>query len=55
MTHSESILEAAIGMTTINSLLEVDEEMCQNLNAHDLMAEVCLAGYCAGVSRVSGY
>jgi len=39
MCHSESIPEAAIGMATINSLLEVDEEKCQNLNARDLIAE----------------
>ncbi|MFC1868646.1 Rossmann-like domain-containing protein [Thermodesulfobacteriota bacterium] len=39
MARSESILEAAIGMATINSLLEVDEESCLELNARDLMAD----------------
>ena len=39
MTYSESILEAAIGMATINSLLGIDEERCDNLNAGDLIAE----------------
>jgi len=39
MCYSESIPEAAIGMATINSLLEVDEKRCQNLNARDLIVE----------------
>ena len=39
MCNSESIPEAAIGMATVNSLLEVDEERCQNLNARDLIVE----------------
>ena len=39
MAYSESILEAAIGMATINSLLEIDEEGCRSLNARDLIAE----------------
>ena len=39
MAYSESIPEAAIGMATINSLLEIDEEHCLNLNAGDLIAE----------------
>jgi hypothetical protein len=39
MCYSESILEAAIGMATINSLLEIDEERCQNLNARELIIE----------------
>jgi len=39
MSYSESILEAAIGMATINSLLEIDEGSCQSLNARDLIAE----------------
>jgi uncharacterized protein (DUF4213/DUF364 family) len=33
MAHSESILEAAIGMAAINSLLEIDVERCLDLNA----------------------
>jgi len=39
MAYSESIPEAAIGMATINSLLEIDEERCRELNAGDLIAE----------------
>ena len=39
MVHSESIPEAAIGMATINSLLDIDESHCLNLNAGDLIAE----------------
>ena len=39
MSHSASILEAAIGMATINSLLDVDEERCLDLNARDLIAD----------------
>lgn len=39
MVYSESIMEAAIGMATINSLLEVDESRCQEINAGALLAE----------------
>jgi len=39
MAYSSSLLEASIGMATINSLLEVDERQCVNLNAADLLAE----------------
>lgn len=39
MAHSDSILEAAIGMAAINSLLDIDEEKCRELNARDLIAE----------------
>jgi uncharacterized protein (DUF4213/DUF364 family) len=39
MAYSESILEAAIGMATINSLLEVKDEKCVELNAGQLIAE----------------
>jgi uncharacterized protein (DUF4213/DUF364 family) len=39
MSYSDNILEAAIGMATINSLLEVDEEKCLELNAGELIAE----------------
>ena len=39
MAYSERILEAAIGMATINSLLEIDEGNCHCLNARDLIAE----------------
>ncbi len=39
MAYSQNILEAAIGMAAINSLLEINEERCRNLNARDLIAE----------------
>lgn len=35
---SPSPLEATIGMATINSLIEVDEQRCTELNAGDLLA-----------------
>jgi uncharacterized protein (DUF4213/DUF364 family) len=39
MVYSESLLEAAMGMAAINSLLQVDESQCLNLNAAELLAE----------------
>lgn len=39
MSRSESLLEAAIGMAAINSLLEVNDEECLELNASELIAE----------------
>ena len=39
MCYSERIPEAAIGMATINSLLDVDEGRCQALNARELIVE----------------
>lgn len=39
MAYSQSPLEAAIGMATINSLIEVDEQHCTELNAGDLLAK----------------
>ena len=39
MAYSSSLLEAAIGMAAINSLLEIDEGRCVALNAGDLLAE----------------
>ncbi len=37
--QSDNLLEASIGMATINSLLEVDESRCNNDNAGDILAE----------------
>jgi uncharacterized protein (DUF4213/DUF364 family) len=37
MALSSSPLEAAIGMATINSLIEIDEQHCTELNAGDLL------------------
>lgn len=39
MANFESEMEAAIGMATINSLIEVDEQRCVELNAGDLLAQ----------------
>ena len=39
MSYSNNILEAAVGMAAINSLLEVNDEECLELNASDLIAE----------------
>jgi uncharacterized protein (DUF4213/DUF364 family) len=39
MVYSASTMEAAIGMAALNSLLEVDESRCRELNAGDLLAE----------------
>ncbi|MGD8388582.1 MAG: DUF364 domain-containing protein [Desulfobacteraceae bacterium] len=39
LAFSERILEAAIGMATINSLLDVDEDSCVELNAAELILE----------------
>jgi len=39
MASSPSELEAAIGMATINSLIEVDERRCAELNAGELLAK----------------
>ncbi len=36
---SDSLAEAAIGMATINSLLEVEEKYCLEINAGELIAE----------------
>ncbi len=61
MAYSESILEAAIGMATINSLLEVDEDSCLELNAADLIAEkgeakrIAIVGHFPFASRVREY
>ncbi|MBA7618065.1 hypothetical protein ES703_25384 [subsurface metagenome] len=38
MAYSDNILEAAIGMAAINSLLEVNDEQCRELNAGELIA-----------------
>jgi len=38
MAFADSILEAAVGMAAVNSLLEVDEKTCHELNARDWIA-----------------
>jgi uncharacterized protein len=39
LAYSHNILEAAMGMATINSLLEIDENFCIELNAAELIRE----------------
>jgi uncharacterized protein (DUF4213/DUF364 family) len=39
MAYSERLLEAAVGMAAVNSLLEINEEPCLELNAASLIAE----------------
>jgi uncharacterized protein (DUF4213/DUF364 family) len=58
MALSSSTPEAAIGMATINSLIEVDERLCTELNAGDLLfqrgenKEVAIIGHFPFVSRL---
>jgi uncharacterized protein len=58
MAYSESILEAAIGMATINSLLEVNPDSCIELNGADLILrkaegkDVVIVGHFPFVPRV---
>jgi uncharacterized protein (DUF4213/DUF364 family) len=59
MVYSESSMEAAIGMATVNSLLEVDESRCQELNAGALLAgkgrgkRVAIVGHFPFVSELA--
>ncbi|MBN1367378.1 MAG: DUF364 domain-containing protein [Dehalococcoidales bacterium] len=39
MSYSDNILDAAIGMAAMNSLLDIDEGKCQLLNARELLLE----------------
>ncbi len=39
MVYSDSLMEAAIGMATINSLLEVDIKSCTEINAAEVILE----------------
>jgi uncharacterized protein len=58
MAHSPSILEAAVGMAAINSLLEVDEGSCRELNAAELIMQkgegkkIAIVGHFPFVGRV---
>lgn len=61
LSLSESILEAAIGMATINSLIEIDDDACIELNAADLIEEkgkgkrVAIVGHFPFIHRVREY
>jgi len=58
MAKSESLLEAAIGMATINSLVEINDEECLELNAGKLIAEkgkdkrVAIVGHFPFISEI---
>jgi hypothetical protein len=59
MTRSDSILEAAIGMAAVNSLVAVDLKACSEQNAADLILEkgegkrVAIVGHFPFVSRIA--
>jgi len=61
LAYSKSILEAAIGMATINSLVEIDENSCIELNAAELIIEkgegkkVAIVGHFPFIPRVREY
>lgn len=58
MAYSNSILEAAIGMAGINSLLDVDLEQCVELNAAEIILEkgrgknVAIVGHFPFLARI---
>jgi uncharacterized protein (DUF4213/DUF364 family) len=58
LAYSESILEAAIGMATINSLLNIDETACLELNAADIIREkgkgkrIAIVGHFPFISKI---
>jgi uncharacterized protein (DUF4213/DUF364 family) len=61
LAYSQSILEAAIGMATINSLVEIDESSCIELNAAELIIEkgkgkrIAVVGHFPFIPRVREY
>ena len=61
LAYSQSILEAAIGIAAINSLLEIDENSCIELNAAELIVEkgkgkrVAIVGHFPFIHRVRKY
>jgi hypothetical protein len=58
LAYSQSILEAAIGMATINSLIEIDGGSCIELNAAELIVEkgkgkrIAIVGHFPFIPRV---
>ena len=58
LAYSQSILEASVGMATINSLLEIDENSCIELNAAELIMEkgkdkrIAIVGHFPFITRV---
>ena len=58
LLHSESLIEASIGMAAVNALLEVDEEACVEVNAEKVIIEkgagkkVAVVGHFPFIPRV---
>ena len=58
LSYSQRILEAAVGMATINSLVEINENSCIELNAAELIMEkgknkrIAIVGHFPFVPRV---
>jgi uncharacterized protein (DUF4213/DUF364 family) len=56
--RSDNLLEASIGMAALNSLIEMDEERCVELNAFEILAEkgkgknVCVVGHFPFIPRL---
>ena len=61
MAYSQKLLEAAIGMATINSLLKIDIDSCVELNAGELILEkgagkkISIVGHFPFIPRVRNY
>jgi uncharacterized protein (DUF4213/DUF364 family) len=61
LAYSRSVLEAAIGMAAINSLLEIDEDSCKELNASELILEkgngkkITIVGHFPFIPRIGQY
>ncbi len=57
-TRSDSLLEASIGMAALNSLIDIDEDRCVEVNALEVLAEkgkgknICVVGHFPFVSRL---
>jgi uncharacterized protein (DUF4213/DUF364 family) len=58
--RSESLLEASIGMATINSLIDIDESKCIEKNAFEIILEkgqgknVAIAGHFPWIPKLKG-
>ena len=56
--NSDNLLEACIGMATINSLIDIDEARCVEQNAFDILAQkgqnkkVAIVGHFPGISKL---
>lgn len=60
LLRSASLLEASVGMATVNALLEVDEASCVELNAAEVIAQrgqgkgVVIVGHFPFIGRLQG-